>query len=75
MELVGLIYDWGVSDSRSHLAGGKCIYSHYLTVCARLMKETHAEVIISSIEMCMFHWKRRVKERGRDQENNLCNGL
>lgn len=75
MKLVELICSWGVSDSRSHLAGGKCIHSHYVTVCARLMKETHAEVIISSIEMCMFHWKKRVTERSRDQGNNLYNGL
>lgn len=69
MELVELICSWGASDSRSHLAGAKCIHSLYdLTVRARLMKETHVEVILSSIEMCMFCWKNRGMERGRIRE-------
>lgn len=76
MELIELIYSWGVSDSRSHLAGGKCIHSpYYLTMCARLMKETHAEVILSSIEMYMFYWKKSMIERDRDQEDKLYKGL
>lgn len=65
MELVELIYSWGVSDSRPHLAGGKCIHSpYYLTMCARLMKETHVEVILSNITMGVFYWKKRVIEAG-----------
>lgn len=51
------------------------MYSFSLSYSVCQADETHVEVILSSIEMCVCYWKLRVMERGRDLGSNLYNGL
>lgn len=42
----------------------------FRTACFRLKEEAHVEVILPSIEMCMFYWGNGGRWKGRHQGNN-----